>query len=213
MSSVTQTTSDVQVIPIAILQFRPNICPHCLNDPPENCIMWRVRIKPLKRHADVWSARFRCPQPNCKANYSVRLRLTEQGLTIVTWPDEIVFAYAEGNGTNVEIAKEHDLNAGSTVWRAVEAVANQVEAWIGECIIFLNRHLPESLNQLLWPRPPLDLANRRFRLPEKVRLLSLIRELPDWVKACTQALKIEWPYGVLRFLRSITLRFIKIPKS
>ena len=208
MFSVAQKAPTAQDIPIAILQFRPTKCLTCLQAPPDGQIMHRVRILKLKRNENEWSIRFRCPRPACGADYSIRLSYTEEeGLKVVTWPDDIVFTYAEGNSTAEETAKEYSLHCGSSVWRAVDAAIKRVEEWIGYCTTFLHKHNPESLDQLLRPQPPVYLANRRFRKPDRARHLALLRELPRWGKACMKALGIEWPYGVLRFLRNISPRF------
>jgi len=119
----------------------------------------------------------------------------------------MVFAYAEGHGTAEEVAKENGLHCGSSVWRAVDAALEQVEEWIKLGTTFLKKHHPEALDQLLCPLPPVCLVNRRFRQPKRIQLLALLREVPRWAKACIQALGKEWPYGALRFMRSIAPRF------
>ncbi|MFA7175141.1 MAG: hypothetical protein WC340_17340 [Kiritimatiellia bacterium] len=132
---------------------------------------------------------------------------------LVTLPDAMVFAYAQGSGTTQEIAEKHGLQAGSSVWRAVDAAIKEVKECIGNCVAFLKQHEPEALNELLQLQPPLSWSGRRFRLPERVQCLALLRELPKLAKACIKALKVEWPYGVLRFLRSITPRFANLYRS
>lgn len=214
MSSVAQITPASQAVPAAILQFRPSICPVCLQPPPTDRVMNRVRIRPLKRYEDMWSVRCRCPRPACRTDFSVRLSFTEKdGLKVSTLPDALAYAYSAGNGTAEEIAHQHGLHCGSTVWRVVDAATKQVEEWIGYCNAFLKKHCPEALNQLLWPQPPVPLAHRRFRKPARIQHLALLRELPRWANTCIQVLGKEWPYGMLRFLRTITPRFDGVCRS
>lgn len=214
MSSFAHLPDSNQVFCFCLQEYRAPLCAVCLMPSPPGYVMNRVRIRALKREADAWSIRFRCPRPKCRGDFSVWVRYVDgEGVKEIAPEDERVWAYVRGEGTAKELGERFHVD-GTTIWRNVDRSLNDVAMWMQMMSAFLGRQAPELLVMLLSLVLPMEQelwTRRRFRKPERTQQLHLLAYLPDWVEATQEALGLDWPFGRLRFLRRVGSRLLEDP--